>query len=153
VDAFSPERKPQGELFEAFRYFLFLLERRQMTESLLSCFEAKLLALVGYALSMKRCTVCQRPIDGGGNFFFVPEAGGVKCEPCLMERDRVPIPVSLGTMKTLHLAQSVPVEKLEQIRLSPRACREGRMMLSRFIPHVLGKELKVTKVRAQFELE
>lgn len=151
VEAFSPDRKRHETLFDTFRYFLVLVDRGNITASVLSCFQIRILALVGYAPALERCVSCRRSIDEGGNFFFVPEVGGIKCEPCLTGRDRARIDLTMGTMKSLHLAMSLPVEKLERIHLSPVSCREGKLLLEHFITHLLGKHLQTTKVLAQME--
>ncbi len=149
VEAFSPDRKKNEGLFLAFRDFLTLLEQDKPRESLLLCFEARVLTEVGYAPVLEHCVACERPVSEEGIFSFVAEAGGVKCDTCLSARDKSPLRVSTGTLKTLRLAFISPPERLPRVKFSFPALREGRLLIDIFVRHLLGRNLKTAKVLDQ----
>jgi len=59
------------------------------------------------------------------------------------------VPVSLGTIKTLLLAQSIPLEKVGRISFSPQSLKESQAVLTLFLQQYLGKELKSKKFLEQ----
>jgi recombinational DNA repair protein (RecF pathway) len=61
------------------------------------------------------------------------------------------MPVSLGTVKTLILAQTLPLDKVGRISFSPQSLRESQALLSSFLQQYLGKELKSKKFLEQIK--
>ena len=59
------------------------------------------------------------------------------------------IPLSLGTIKTLHLAQTLPLEKVMRISFSGQSLKESEAVLSDFLAQYIGKDLKSKKFLAQ----
>jgi len=151
VEAFSPERKRNEELFTTFHAFLFQLDRGQPQESILRCFEVKVLSTVGYAPALDSCVVCRWPLSEKEPFYFVAEVGGIKCSRCLSERDASPLPVSVGTLKSLLYALELPLERIPRLSFSPHALKESRLLVEGFVTHLLGRKLKSTRVMEQLE--
>lgn len=149
VEAFSPDRKRNDDLFHTFRNFLALLNETEPKESLLAGFEIRVLSCVGYAPVLDRCVICQRLIDDGGEFSFVAELGGVKCNRCLSTKDSLSIGLTPGTLKTLLFAATCPIEKVVRVTLSSRSLRESRLMVDSFVRHLLGRNLRTSRVLEQ----
>jgi recombinational DNA repair protein (RecF pathway) len=55
----------------------------------------------------------------------------------------------MGTIKTLLLAQAIPLDKVGRISFSPQSLRESQAMLSLFLQNYLGKELNSKKFLEQ----
>jgi recombinational DNA repair protein (RecF pathway) len=59
------------------------------------------------------------------------------------------VSISLGAVKTLRLAQTIPLEKVERISFSIQSLKESEAVLSNFLNQYLGKDLKSKKFLAQ----
>ncbi|VAW36743.1 DNA recombination and repair protein RecO [hydrothermal vent metagenome] len=117
-------------------------------EVLLRFFEVKLLAALGYLPHLDGCVVCRDEIGEDGSadmrLYFDSDKGGVVCA-CCMPGFSGAIAVSAGTAKFLSTASKLTMDKL--LRLTPGRdfTSEGDRVMSSFIRHQLGKELKSRK--------
>ena len=50
--------------------------------------------------------------------------------------------VSKGTLKQLYWVNHTPAERIDRIRFSPLAIREGERLLESFIPFHVGRNFK-----------
>ncbi|MDD5712070.1 MAG: DNA repair protein RecO [Smithellaceae bacterium] len=143
ADQFTLEGKANGELFTTLLEFLFLIESGNRTEGLLRFFEMRLLKHTGYEPVLSHCLSCRRSIDQGGDFHFVPREGGIRCVSC---EPAGALSISPGTAKTLLHSRELQPEMLARLSLSAAAAAESRNILTVFIRHLLGKELKSLQV-------
>jgi DNA repair protein RecO (recombination protein O) len=145
VDRFTAEGKTNEPLFQTLRGFLALLAAGASREGFLQLFTVRLLRLTGYAPVLDRCQRCSRPLGSAPACRFFPERGGVLCEACAAQAVGG-ISIAAGTLKTLLLAEALPLEKLGRLVLSAHAGRESEELLRRFIVQLTGKELKTFHV-------
>lgn len=150
VDAFTPDRKRHEDLFELLRNFLDLMNGTETPESLARFFEIRLLKLAGYDPVLDRCVACHQPLLSPDGYHFHPAAGGIQCGRC-SPGNGSPFLISTGTIRTLLLAKDMPIDKLARLVLSRQSAMESRRLLSRFITHLLGKELKSVRVLEQIQ--
>ena len=101
-------------------------------------FKLKFLEYVGFAPHLNACTICARPWDRETECGLKPELGGLVCRSC----GPGGFTVSPGTLKIMLLIQSLPLAKLDRVRLGDRMIREMKPFLMACIHHVLGRELK-----------
>lgn len=147
VDHFSMEEKPGAELFELLRTFLFQIEEGDTSERLLRFFEIRHLQLSGYAPALDRCLICKAPLDTQQRYVFNIAQGGLHCRSCYPTPAAADVlAVSVGTIKTLLLGREIETEKMKRILFSGQTARESKSLLTLFIGHILGRELKSLKV-------
>jgi len=147
VNAMTAERIKNGPLFELLVFFLNLIEQGRLREEIQRIFEMRLLSHLGYQPLLDHCTRCQKRFSGE-KFFFGIREGGILCPSCAANRPGL-VPISLGTIKTLHLAQSLSLEKVGRVSFSPQSLGESQAVLSIFLQQYLGKELKSKKFLEQ----
>lgn len=145
TDQFTLEDKKNEELFRLLVGFLQLLEAIPAREALLRFFEIRLLKLSGYDPLLDHCLVCKAPLDKETAYRFKAADGGLTCLACRPEGTDS-VPVSLGTIRTLHMARDLAIDRLGRLLLSDQSSVESRLLLSHFIRHILGKELKSVHV-------
>ncbi len=143
VNEMTAEKIKNKALFQLLIFFLNLVDRERLQEEFLRIFEVRLLSHLGYQPQFQHCTGCQEDLLGERCFFSVKE-GGVLCSSCAGHLPGL-VPISLGTVKTLLRAQTLPLEKIKRISFSPQALRESKQVLSLFFREYLRKELKSQK--------
>jgi DNA repair protein RecO (recombination protein O) len=140
TDQFTPDDKKNEAIFTLLRNFLFLIEARPATESILRFFEIRILRFSGYDPVLDHCLICREPLRPEALYRFNPADGGLSCCGCRPDGDG--IPVSLGTIRTLLLGREAPIDRLCSVLLSGQSAHESRQLLTHFIRHILGRELK-----------
>jgi DNA repair protein RecO (recombination protein O) len=147
VDHFSIEEKPDRKLFELLQTFLSLIEAGDTSERLLRFFELRHLKLTGYAPALDRCIICNAPLNHQQRYVFSIAQGGLHCSSCTSPSAASDtLPISVGTIKTLLLGIEIEADKMKRILFSGQTARESKSLLTLFIGHILGKELKSLKV-------
>jgi len=150
VNELTGERIKNKALFRLLVFFLNLIDRGMLGEEIQRIFEVRLLSHLGYQPHLDRCTRCQKRLSGE-KFFFGIREGGVLCLSCAANLPGL-VPISLGTIKTLQLAQSLPLEKVERISFSGQSLKESQEVLSIFLQQYLAKELKSKKFLEQISM-
>ena len=147
INELTGERIQNKALFRLLLFFLNLIDREPLREEILRIFEIRLFSILGYEPQFGVCRHCQKAFSEE-KLFFSAQDGGVLCSSCAA---RVPglIALSLGTIKTLRLAQTLPLEKVERISFSAQTLKESETALSNFLNQYIGKELKSKKFLAQ----
>jgi len=148
ADHFSPEGKKNEKVFHLLQDFLQMLGTQKSSEAAVRFFEIRLLKLAGFEPELKHCIGCKTPVVNGSSYFFYPSDGGIKCGVCARPQ-RYEQPISAGTVRTLLLGREMDMDKIKLIALSDSLARESRVMLTGFITHVLGREVKSLKVLEQ----
>ena len=150
VNELTAEKIKNQALFRLLLFFLELIDQGLLQEEIQRVFEIRLLSHLGYQPHFDYCTRCQRRL-AGEKFFFGTREGGVLCPSCAA---RLPglVPISLGTVKTLQLAQSLPLEKVRRLSFSPQSLKESQAVLTVFLREYLGKELKSKKFLEQIAM-
>lgn len=138
VDAITPEREPNRNLF-----YLFLETLRLMvvedTELLVRAFEVKAAGLMGYRPVLESCAQCQKPL--GAEIFFSPGTGGVVCSSCGPAVPDV-MPCSRGVVQTLKVLLSWPLAKLHQLKVERRARNRIKYLLHEYLKYHLEQDFK-----------
>jgi len=147
VEQLTGERIKNKSLFRLLIVFLSLIDRGILKEEIQRVFEVRLLSLLGYQPEFNHCLRCRKGLSGEKIFFSVRE-GGMLCAACAASLPGL-IPVSMGTAKTLLLARSIPLDKVGRISFSPQSLKESEAILTPFLQHYLGKELKSKKFLEQ----
>ena len=149
VNEMTAEKIENKPLFRLLVAFLSLVDKGILKEESQRVFEIRFLSHLGYRPQLDHCTRCQKNATKE-NFFFSPREGGVICPVCAANLPGL-IPVSLGTIKTLLLAQTLLLDKVGRISFSPQSLKESQALLSSFLRQYLGKELKSKKFMEQIK--
>jgi len=148
LDAFTPEGKPNRELYETLRGFLILLNAGAPMGNLARFYEIRLLAACGYDPALDRCARCGTTMASAPSLVFHAAEGGVLCPACL-PAGPPGLPLSQGAAKTLLLAKRLPIPRLVSLSLTPQTARETEEILGVFVNHLLGRELLSLQVLRQ----
>lgn len=148
TDHFSPEGKKNEGVFQLLQDFLQILGAQKTSDATVRFFEIRLLKLAGFEPELKHCITCKTPVANGNSYFFYAGEGGIKCGACANPQ-RHEEPVSAGTVRTLLLGREMDMDKIKLIALSDFLAKESRSMLTGFIAHILGREVKSLKVLEQ----
>lgn len=152
VDHFSIEEKAGRELFDLLQTFLSLIEEGDTSERLLRFFEIRQLKLAGYAPALDGCMICKAPLNTRQRYVFDIARGGLHCRSCYTTPIASNVlPISVGTIKTLLLGREIETGKMKRILFSEQTSRESKTLLTLFINHILGKELKSLKVLEEIQ--
>jgi len=143
VNELTGERIKQPSLFRLLVNFLLLIEQRAPHEEIKRIFEIRLLSVLGYQPQLNHCTKCAKE-PNGEKLFFAAREGGVTCLECSRNLGDL-VSISMGTLKTLQLAQVIPLEKITRISFSSQGLKESGEMLGQFLGQYLGKPLKAQK--------
>ncbi len=136
-----PETERSTDLFETTALLLSILNERGAREDVLWLFVLRILKISGIAPLFSACVRCKSLQADGADRFFVPDAGGVVCGPCIDPRDRT-IQLSRSTVAALSAAADIPIERLARIALPPVSLSQTRDCLLSFIDHQLGKRMR-----------
>jgi DNA repair protein RecO (recombination protein O) len=148
ADHFSPEGKKNEKIFQLLQDFLIMLGQEKASDATVRFFEMRLLKLAGFEPALGHCTSCKTPVTNGNSYYFYPRDGGIKCAGCARP-ERYDQSISAGTVRTLLLGKDMDIDKIKLISLSDSLAMESRYILSGFISHVLGREVKSLKVMEQ----
>ena len=149
VNEMTAEKIRNPELFRLIMNFLMLINRELFREEMKHIFEIRLLSLLGYEPQFRHCTRCQKVITEE-KLFFGSREGGLLCLPCSANLPGL-IPISMGTVKTLQLAQTMDMDKIGRISFSSQSLRESEAALSRFLQQYIGKDLKAKRFIEQIQ--
>lgn len=145
TDQFTLEDKKSVDLFELLRDFLGRIDCADCAETLMRFFEIRLLACVGYQPVLDRCVTCQAPLNGADVYHFHCRSGGLRCGVCSGSKEGS-LPISPGTARTLLMGRDMELSRMNRLLMSERSAQESRQIMTHFIRHLLGKELKSLQV-------
>ena len=148
VNELTADKIRSKRLFELLLVFLNYIDRGILKEEIQRVFEVRLLALLGYQPLLDHCLRCKKGL-AGEKFFFSIREGGILCPACAANLPGL-VPVSLGTIKTLLLAQTILLEKVGRVSFSSQSLKESKTILTLFLEQYLRKDLKSKKFLEQF---
>ena len=130
--------------FELFRDSLSAMDRGSDLVRLRAFFEARAMALGGYAIDLTRCCRCGRKYAGQGTAVFNRDKGGISCLKCLRESKSAPgLEPSMVAM--LKKMQSPPVGELPCMDWDATSADRIRSVLALHMEYRIGRKLKSAK--------
>ena len=134
VDAFSPDRLANRQVFDL---LLDALDRLQCSErpvNLLLSFETKLLGLSGYGPELRQCVECGLDLEAADHLFS-SAAGGASTSGAMTL-------VPLDAMKVLRFLQREDLAGAEALSIGSVALGQVERTLRAYLRYVLERELK-----------
>lgn len=129
-----PSEVPDKKMFDTLLHALGSLASGADPEPVLLAFEARALALGGYAIHLERCCLCGRTYTGAGTAVFQRERGGIACLRCQSQSAETPAlsPESAATLSDMQCGlicePPAPYGKvIDEIRSVIRLHREYRL--------------------------
>lgn len=110
--------------------------------------ELRLLAVFGLRPELGRCVRCGSALGGEPAVRFHVAEGGALCARC-GAGEATSLPVQLGTLRALEHSLSLPLARLDRLRLGRSAQREARALVHRFQRFHVGVELRSERVVAR----
>lgn len=141
TEALFPPQVAAPEIFDLLVDVLRATDRGENHELLRLVFEARAMALGGYAIDLDRCSGCGRDYQRKGRAVFDPEKGGIYCLKC---RTESPGALSFGASagSLLSLIQAGGAGDLSKIKVDSNACKEIRRIMDLHIARRLGRAFK-----------
>ena len=140
-----PEGDSGGAFFDLMVRGFGCLEKEGEVSPLLAAFLLKILTLSGMQPQLAVCVHCLRRLGPSGVFGFSVPQGGVVCGSCA-RRGTVTHLVSSATLGLLQEWLDKPMCEFGQRNTPPSAIQEAEKILSSFLSHHVGRELRSLRV-------
>lgn len=139
TEALFDEAVGFAEVFGLLRAFLGHLDAAGASSEARLLMELRLLTLAGIVPHLQHCAECHGALPDGP-VGFMASRGGSLCPGCGGEAAGLQIDrLTLGSLGRL---QQTPVERFDNIRLTPRTLQEGAAILAEALRDYLPKPLK-----------
>lgn len=152
VLALAPEGDPAPELFSLLvRSLGSLCHDGEEPFKVGMHFQARAMALAGYAPQVKRCCLCEGEL--GARPGFSPSDGGAVCTACAAEAALTP--VSAGAVKTLANIIEFDVARLHVLSIGPRLREDTRSLWQDYMAYHLNRHFRspeFSKRLARFQI-
>ncbi|HEX8938795.1 MAG TPA: DNA repair protein RecO [Candidatus Limnocylindrales bacterium] len=141
ADRSLEERHGAEALYALLRRAYELLDAGMAPGRLARWFEMHLADELGVRPEVDRCVECDRTLEAGERFRWVPPLGGVLCERCPgPPHERTGL--SLDALKLLKAYQRLDVEALAALRLPEGVEREVEAAMREFLRYALEREAR-----------
>ena len=141
ADRSLEERHAAEPLYALLRRAYELLDAEMDPGRVARWYEMHLLDELGQRPEVDRCVECDRLLEAGERFRWVPPLGGVLCERCPgPPHERTGL--SLEALKLLKAYQRLDIEALATLRLAPAVERETEAALREFVRDALEREAR-----------
>lgn len=140
----TQENEPAAQVLSLFLNTLFVLSETDKNKDLiLSIFELRLLAIIGFLPNVARCVLCGSPmLEEMNDFYFSIKEDGVKCEIC-QRLDKGIIHLSKTAFSALIYVLSCDSKKLFSFEIPQEAIDEIRILTKIYTMQKLEKEYSV----------
>ncbi len=122
-----------------------LAETEKNLDLILSIFEIRLLALLGFAPRVNYCVTCKEPmLESMEEFYFSIKDDGVKCKACA-KVDKGAIRLSKTSFSALIYILNAESKKLFSFEIPQEAIEELRILAQLYTTEKLEKEYRVVR--------
>jgi DNA repair protein RecO (recombination protein O) len=140
-DVMLPEQ-PFPEALQTLLNTLYVLTYREDSpEFAARVFEARILALSGFAPVLDRCSVCGRAMGSRDQAYFNLYGFGLLCggASCLAAAGKTAAPISAGTIRALGHVSNCAADDIFSFRVSDEVQRELSRILPEYLKYHFGK--------------
>jgi DNA repair protein RecO (recombination protein O) len=146
------EYKPQQRIYRLLYYSLRGMDSNLAAPGNMSIlFQIRFLSLAGMAPHMEGCMICNTPVDKlpPEGILFDLEKGGIVCNGCAAGEIKTRLRMSRGTVKQLAWIQENDIRKVQRLKLTAPAVRQGLLAMESFVPYHLGRVPRSLKILQQ----
>ncbi len=161
VDLLTQEEQEVGGAFLLLKKTLEILPQIKRPEFFVEVFKVKLLHLLGYFPSFRKCVDCEEVLSEQQNNYFVSESHGFVCEGCGGSENDNPVgtrhgaclqnstSVSFVLVKLFNFLQSKNLEDILKIKIKGGELFTLQKINTQVLQGVLGRELNTEKFLAR----
>jgi DNA repair protein RecO (recombination protein O) len=162
IYSYLEEEKAEPEFYDLLLFALNTLNNGSISKEVIHLlFQIRFMALSGFEPDIESCGICHTFIDviQGNKIVFDLKNGQILCMGCAKKKSSYHINlsdglnpkakiknqqliVSKGTLKQLFWINNSDINRVDRIRFSNSALKEGQHLLESFIPFHLGREFK-----------
>jgi len=139
------EEKPQTELYDLLFFSLDALNAGIISREVIHLlFQIRFMGLSGFEPNIEYCGCCKTPVDRieQNKVLFDFKEGRIICKKCIKGESKHGKTVSKGTLKQLFWINKNDINRVDRIKFSGFALKEGESLLESFIPFHMGREFK-----------
>lgn len=142
----TEENIPSSDILQLFLNTLYVIsETDKNLDLILSIFEIRLLAILGFVPKISECINCgTKMTEDMKEFYFSIKDDGVKCSTC-QKADKSTIKLSMTSFSTLVYVLSCDSKKLFSFEIPNDAIEELRLLSRIYTNQKLDKEYEVQK--------
>jgi DNA repair protein RecO (recombination protein O) len=116
------------------------LNKEQSISGIIIFFQLRMLKLIGYQLNLSCCINCGITMHNLNTFPFSVVHNGLVCKRCVAVQGGQ-YSLSMNTIKTLEMGQSLTLEKLSRLKFTQQSTREAITLLRNYIPYLLQRDV------------
>jgi DNA repair protein RecO (recombination protein O) len=149
MDHWTRENDSDDSLFQLLCWCLHELSGSSIAEAVIF-FQIKMLDILGMGLVLEHCLVCGA-MDPTSSlpYYFSPAQSGIVCSRCCRTNDIGLIPLSVQAIKSMQMARSLPLTRLNRLKISRKSLAEAATVLKLYCNFQLQREIHSWK---QFNL-
>lgn len=147
VERLTPEREPNGGLFEQVKAAFAAIEEDKDPAIILAVMEMKMLALSGYLPVLDECVSCG---SDEGQIVLSVIQGGILCPRC-RAKDPGALQLSAKALRLLRLFQRMDLRRLGSTEVTPETKAEIRLAMRSFMDMHLDAKWKSRDFLDQME--
>ena len=137
------EGEPDDRLFRLTLWALHNIDQHKYPLTILILFLVSFFGHIGYQPDFTCCNSCNTAITSNRAFSFDTTIGGLvcsNCRPVTGKRTRC-IGLSMGTIRILQSAQSLPLDRLHRLVISRNSAREALALIHDFGRQIFQREI------------
>lgn len=132
----TKEVEGDQELYPLLSWVFNNLNENRPPRPSLIFFLIRFFAIIGYSPQLKSCLDCGSPMEHNAPHSFHLRLGGIRCRKCTPHRSPQGLNLSQGTLRSLSVALTRPLERLHRLQLSTTSQKESLAFL-----HAYGRQL------------
>lgn len=155
VEALTKPDHPDKKIYELLDKFLLLLDSYSLNGHnkiypllFVDVFVFKLLAILGFNISLQRCVKCKSRLKPRGNFFNA-RTGGVVCPKCNVNGDEL-VPISEEVIKVLRAALRKPLKFFLKLKAKDNVIIEVDKIISIYTEEHIERPINAKEVLNNF---
>jgi DNA repair protein RecO (recombination protein O) len=145
IRLWTKENDQDPHLFDLLLWGLDSLNKKHTVIDVVIFFQLRMLKILGYQLNLDTCVHCGI-MSPKADFSFSATYNGLVCTNCNTVKSDHLSTLSLNTIKTLEMGQSLSLKKLSRLKFSKRSSKEAISLLRSYIPHLLQRDIHSWKL-------
>ena len=141
VQRFSGEQDPDPAIFALLNWAFNSLDQGASPTKTATIFLLRLLGLCGYQPQLDHCHSCRRSLEQSTSFTLYPGNGMLLCTHCHSTKSNSSLTLTLQTLKFLHSAQQIELQKLNRLQLPVATTNQALDALYNYSRHLLQQDI------------